>query len=153
MSRDAAEKSRPPGVSDLNTLLRSLRPQLAGKPFVFHTLPPDAADRLETPPLCTFREAEGVSVIVERAAAAERGWPADEEWALITLGVHSSLQAVGFLAAVSGALAREGISVNPVAAFHHDHLFVPWACRGRAMDILRRLARRAAGEAEGGGEG
>ena len=139
------------GERDLNVLLRSMRPALAAAPFVFHTMPPGEAEALEVPPLCTFREAEGVSVIVERSHAARRGWPAGETWALITLGVHSSLQAVGFLAAVSGALAAEGISVNPVAAYHHDHLFVPWECRGRAMDVLRRMSRRAAGKAGGDG--
>jgi hypothetical protein len=54
---------------------------------------------------------------------------------------HSSLLAVGFLAAVTAALASEGISVNPVSAFHHDHLFVPWERRRDAMRILRALSR------------
>jgi hypothetical protein len=139
------------GEKDLNVLLRSMRPSLAAAPFVFHTLPPDAAEELEVPPLCAFREAEGVSVIVERSRAARRGWPADDAWALITLGVHSSLQAVGLLAAVCGALAQEGISVNPVAAYHHDHLFVPWERRGQAMDILHAMSRSAAAETGGAG--
>jgi hypothetical protein len=57
--------------------------------------------------------------------------------------VDSSLEAVGLTAAVAGALAAAGISANVVAAFHHDHVFVP-ADRGvEAMACLDRL--RAAG--------
>jgi hypothetical protein len=130
------------GLTDLTELLRTMRPELAGTPFVFCSLPAGQADGLDFRPLCVFREAEGVSVIVERDIAARRGWPAGDAWARITLRVHSSLHAVGFLAAVTGVLAREGISVNPVSACHHDHLFVPWENRERAMEILQALSRR-----------
>jgi hypothetical protein len=133
--------STDPGLSDLTVLLRSMRPELDEQPFVFYSLARSAEAELDFRPLCRFEEGEGVSVIVTQSQAAERGWPADSVWARITLTVHSSLQAVGFLAAVAGALAREGISVNPVSAFHHDHLFVPWERRGRVMDILSRLSR------------
>jgi hypothetical protein len=54
--------------------------------------------------------------------------------------VHSSLEAVGLTAAVAGALTAAGISANVVAAFHHDHVFVP-ADRAEAamaqLDLLR----------------
>ena len=60
---------------------------------------------------------------------------------MITLEIHSALDAVGFLAAVTTALAREGIGVNPVAAYHHDHLFVP---HDRAEDAMRALQDLAA---------
>lgn len=55
---------------------------------------------------------------------------------MITLNVHSALDAVGFLAHVTSALAREEMRVNPGSAFFHDHLFVP---DGREMDALRVL--------------
>ena len=55
---------------------------------------------------------------------------------MITLSVHSSLEAVGFLAAITARLANAGISVNAVSAFHHDHLFVP---EHRASEALRLL--------------
>ena len=57
----------------------------------------------------------------------------------ITLDVHSSLEAVGLTAAVSAALAEENISCNVVAAYYHDHLFVPVADAERAMETLMRL--------------
>jgi hypothetical protein len=59
--------------------------------------------------------------------------------------VHSSLAAVGFLAAVSAALAEAGIACNPVSGVHHDHLFVPAHRADDAMAVLTRLAVRAAG--------
>jgi hypothetical protein len=59
----------------------------------------------------------------------------------IVLEIHSSLEAVGFLAAILPRLAGAGIGVNPVSAFHHDHLFVPEARAAEAMAILAEIAR------------
>lgn len=61
---------------------------------------------------------------------------------LITLSVHSALEAVGLTAAVSGALTQAGISANVVAAYYHDHIFVPAADAKRAVEVLQTLSRR-----------
>ena len=61
-------------------------------------------------------------------------------WARITLGVQSSLAAIGLTARVAEALAARGISANMVAAFHHDHVFVPWERREEALALLRGLS-------------
>jgi hypothetical protein len=63
-------------------------------------------------------------------------------WARITLGVHSSLAAIGLTARVAAALAERGIAANMVAAFHHDHVFVPWERRDEALAVLRGLSAR-----------
>jgi hypothetical protein len=73
----------------------------------------------------TFREREGVTLIVTRAEAEVAGLDAAFPCRMITLNIHSSLEAVGFLAALLPALAAEGAGVNPVSGFFHDHLFVP----------------------------
>ena len=61
------------------------------------------------------------------------------DWARISLGVHSSLEAVGLTAALSNALAEAGISTNIVAALRHDHLFVPWNLREEALRCIEAL--------------
>ena len=53
--------------------------------------------------------------------------------------MQSSLEAVGLTAAVAAALTEAGISANVVAAFHHDHVFVPAGRVDEALDCLRRL--------------
>jgi len=58
----------------------------------------------------------------------------------ITLRVNSALDGVGLTAAVSAALARKGIPANVVAAYHHDHVFVPAAQAEAALEVLRSLA-------------
>ncbi len=63
----------------------------------------------------------------------------DGDWARISLGVHSSLEAVGLTAALSNALAEGGISANIIAALHHDHLFVPWSRRQEALRCIKAL--------------
>ena len=50
--------------------------------------------------------------------------------------MHSSLIAVGLTAAVSGTLAAHNISANIIAAFFHDHLFVPQEDAERALAAL-----------------
>jgi hypothetical protein len=82
------------------------------------------------------REAEGTTLVVERGEAERAGLHGEFPSAWITLEVHSALEAVGFTAAFSAALTRAGISANVVAAFHHDHVFVP---EHRADDALRVL--------------
>ncbi len=99
--------------------------------------------------LGSFAEREGMSFILEEAAARELGFDTALPMAWITLDVHSALDGVGLTAAVAGALADEGIACNIVAARHHDHLFVPVADGPRAMDLLQALAEA---QAKAGGE-
>jgi hypothetical protein len=132
-----------PGELNLITLLRTLRPELHPQPYAFCSLAPEAYVRLETAALGMFREREGVTVILEHAAAERLGLPAGPAWACITLTVHSALEAIGMLAAVSARLAEAGVSCNPVAGYYHDHLFVPWDARQRAVEALEALSSDA----------
>ena len=127
-------------VSDLAELLRSLRPVLNDGTYVFVSLPHDAdGDALE--PLATFRESEGLTVVVEEERAQLAGLHVLFRAAWITLTVHSDLQAVGLTAAVAGALTRANISCNIVAAAHHDHVFVPVESARVALEALAALQR------------
>jgi hypothetical protein len=87
-----------------------------------------------------FHESEGTTLVVTREEAEAAGLAYQFASRLITLTVHSSLESVGFLAAVTAPLAEAGISVNAVSAFYHDHLFVPVDRAEEAMRILRGLA-------------
>ena len=127
-----------PGLSDLRALLAALDPGLDPVPKRFlHVSHEKARDRMADS-LMMFREAEGTTLIVDvndaDAAGSERLL-----WARITLRVQSSLTAVGMMAAVSAALAKRGIPCNPVSAFMHDHIFVPWERRDDALDALSHL--------------
>jgi uncharacterized protein len=128
---------------DLAHLLAVMAPAIDPREFVFATVTGDTlADlsRSGTAPLATFVESEGLSLILERTAATRAGLTYIYPCRLITLSVHSSLDAIGFVSAITSALAAAGISVNPVSAYHHDHLFVPVDRATAALDILRRLS-------------
>ena len=127
-------------VSDLAELLRTLRPVLNDGNYVFASLPHDA-DSGALEPLATFRENEGVTVVVEEERARLAGLRVLFRAAWITLTVHSDLQAVGLTAAVAGALTRANISCNIIAAAHHDHVFVPAESARAAIDALQALQR------------
>jgi len=131
------------GEKELTRLLREMKPTLRDGEFVFCSVPGTLREVLHLAPEACFWEAEGLSLILRREAAETEGLPFAGIFRLITLGVHSSLKAVGFLAKITATLAAEGIGVNPVAAYYHDHLFVP-ADRARdAMTVLRKLAETA----------
>ena len=131
-----------PPVFHLAQLLAALRPVLNPGVYVFARLAPGAPPAaLE--PLATFREAEGLTVVAEEAAALQAGLNVLFRAAWITLQVHSDLQAVGLTAAVAGALAEAGIACNVLAATCHDHLFVPVEQAAQALQCLRALQQRA----------
>jgi uncharacterized protein len=124
------------GETSLTALLAGMTPRLRPGRYVFATVPSGSV--VPRAAVVTVAEDEGVTVVVPAEAA--QGLDGEYPCAWITLEVRSSLAAVGFLAAVTGALADAGISANPVSGFHHDHLFVPWDRRGDALAVLEGLA-------------
>ena len=137
------------GEKDLGKLLKGMKPKLADGKFFIATVPESEmlvlADYLGYI-TAIYREDEGLTVVfseeikegVEELSEATVAGP----FALITLSVESDLFAVGFLAEITGALAKEGISVNAFSAYFHDHLLVPYGRSKDAMDALRGLAGR-----------
>jgi len=128
------------GELSLDTLLATLTATLAEGTYVFATVAPEALPATITPRMI-FAEAEGITLILLREEAEAHGIPFEFPSRMITLDVHSSLEAVGFIARIATALADEGMGVNPVSGFYHDHLFVP---EGRERDALRILKEIAA---------
>jgi len=112
------------GERDLARLLAALDPQLHPERYSFTAT---ADPILKDGYFAVVREAEGLTAI--------RPDP-DGEWARISLGVHSSLDAVGLTAAFSSRLAEAEISANVVAALYHDHIFVQWERREEALAVL-----------------
>lgn len=132
------------GISDLSVLLASLQPVLVEGQFVYATVPADTiADYLPMKPIGLFFEAEGLTLILPREAAEAAGLATSGPLRCITITVHSSLEAVGMTAALATALTLEGISANVVAAYFHDHIFVPAADADRAVDAIRALSASA----------
>jgi len=130
------------GETSLTTLLRSMSPQLNAGEYVFCTLR-DGQLPSGVEIVGSFREQEGLTVILERSQAEHAGFAFDYVAAWITLNVHSALEAVGLTAAFASALGKAGISCNVIAGYYHDHLFVGQADAERAMQVLRDLAANA----------
>ena len=130
-----------PGEKELQRLLAIMKPELQVGEFVFCTVSPEVFNQLDIQPVGWFREAEGITLIVDRTTAEQAGLFYTFVSRMITLTVHSSLDAVGFLAVITRTLAEAGISVNPVSAYYHDHLFVPVEKAEQAMRLLAMLAQ------------
>jgi uncharacterized protein len=133
------------GERDLAALLRDMKPEMHEGIFVFCTIAEDAKLAASITPLLTFREAEGTTLVIRQDEAERIGLPCQFPSRLITLTVHSSLDAVGFLAAITARLAAAGISVNAVSAFYHDHLFVPDHRADEALALLQNMSAPKAG--------
>ena len=130
-----------PGETDLEKLLQGMKPELNEGEYVFCTV--DSIERAATlNPLCMFQEQEAVTVILSKHQADNSALPYSIVCVWITLTVHSSLEAVGLTAAVSKALTTANISCNVVAAYYHDHIFVPVKDAARALDALEKLTKQ-----------
>ncbi len=121
-------------VRDGQAMIAGMAPLLQTGRYAFVT----GRDDLRHAALGMFQEDEGMSLIVPAHLA-----PDAMVMRCITLQVHSALDGVGLTAAVSTALAARGIPCNMVAAYHHDHAFVPEAQAEAALDAL--LALQAGG--------
>lgn len=130
------------GETNLEKLIASMEPVLHPGEYVFMTLPFGEQPPEELAPLMMFHEPEGTTLIIDRETADHLELEYIFPSRMITLNVHSSLEAVGFMAQVATVLAEAGLPVNPVAGYFHDHIFVPTDRGDDALSILQLLAAR-----------
>jgi hypothetical protein len=123
-------------ITDLNQLMSEMNPVLTESNYAFCSLTKSQREELKEDPLLEFKEKEGITVVITQAGAAKYGFSWEFPSRMITLQVYSSLNAVGFMAAITSRLASRGISVQAVSAFHHDYLFVPENRAEEALEVL-----------------
>lgn len=128
------------GELNLMVLLKTLTVKLADGVYVFVTL----SDR-NVPeglsPRMLFQEEEGTTLILLEEEAEAHGYSCEFPSRMITLDVHSSLEAVGFISRITGDLAKAGIGINLIAGFYHDHIFVPVGEEQEAIRVLEQIPR------------
>ncbi|WAC00544.1 ACT domain-containing protein [Pseudomonas putida] len=127
------------GEKSIAALLRGMSPILNEGEYVFCTVP-DFAGLSPDDVVGSFKEKEGLTLIIERSRAEALGLKFDFVAAWITLTIHSALDAIGLTAAFSTALGQAGISCNVIAAYFHDHVFVGKDDAQKAMKVLNTLA-------------
>jgi uncharacterized protein len=124
-------------------MLAKMSPVLQDGAFVFCSTPnADQAAAGAKRAIATFVEREGYSLILAASDAESLGFDCSNRMRQITLQVYSALDGVGLTAAVASALAELNISCNVVAAYHHDHIFVPESLAERALKALQDLQRK-----------
>ena len=102
------------GETNLSKLLASMSPELMPNEYVFCSVKGEYGDFQELSPLATYREAEGLTLVVTKEAAIANKLPFESVFKGITLTIHSSLDAVGLTAAFANKLAEKGISANVI---------------------------------------
>jgi hypothetical protein len=125
-------------ISELARLVQQMQPTLNPGVYAFSCAP--AGFELGSLEIAaTIREPEGLTIVAEEASLQRAGLAIMFRAAWITLSVSSDLNAIGFSALVSTALAQARISCNIIAGAHHDHLFVPVELADRALEVLLAL--------------
>ncbi|MEZ8735948.1 MULTISPECIES: ACT domain-containing protein [unclassified Vibrio] len=127
-------------ITDLDLLLKSMSPELIDGSYVFCTVGGGLADYVQLNPISTFREKEGLTLVLKEEVATKAQLNFDGVFSLITLSVHSSLEAVGLTAAFATKLGSYGISANVVAGYYHDHIFVQKDKAEAAMSALKEFS-------------
>ncbi|MDE1465295.1 ACT domain-containing protein [Spartinivicinus poritis] len=129
------------GIKDLSQILINLKPVLATDEFVFCSLKEfNNIDIAKYQPIATFIEVEGMTMVLKKEIAIQHNIVFNNVYKMITLQVHSSLDAVGLTAAVSKRLADNGISANMFAGYYHDHIFIQATKAEEALLLLTELA-------------
>jgi hypothetical protein len=128
-------------IIELDELLKSISPELQSGEYAFCSFDGDYSDYSHLNPIATFKESEGLSLIVSVEAAEKANIAYESKFKQITLTVNSSLDAVGLTAAITIKLASHGISANVVAAYYHDHIFVQSEMADKALIALNDFVR------------
>ncbi len=129
------------GSTEIRELLKHMKPELLADEYVFLSFKSSVyGDHAELAPIATFREQEGLTLVVPKASADQNQHSYSSVFRCITLQIHSSLEAVGLTAAFATQLTRCGISANVIAGYYHDHIFVGAEDALAAMTALQELS-------------
>lgn len=129
------------GITDLDELLASMSPKLIDGEYVFCPVQGTLAEYVQYNPLATYQEREGLTLVLPLTEAKKGHFEFDGVYRLITLLVHSSLDAVGLTAAVASKLKDYGISANVIAAYYHDHIFIQKDKADLALKALNEFSQ------------
>jgi len=130
--------------TDLSKLLATLSVKQHDGIWRFETIPAEQSSWVD---LVNLRESRGIAMLFQEdegltvITRAGEDTPEENRWAWLELTVYSDLQAVGFLARVAAALTEAGVPCNAVAAYHHDHIFVPETRAADAVSAIEALRK------------
>ena len=118
-------------------LISALNPHLNDGAYVF-TLVTNINEIPRGLAIMEFQEEEGTTLIITKEKADHLGLAYDYVSSWITLKSQTALDAIGITAAFARILADHQISCNVVAGYHHDHIFIPYEHRLRAIKLLTK---------------
>lgn len=82
---------------------------------------------------------ETTCIIEESKLRSQKFLGMEGGWRMITFDMILPFGLVGFLARVSGGLAKEGIAIFAVSAYSTDHVFVKQRDLDKAVETLEKL--------------
>ena len=129
-----------PGQTDLKKILESIDPYLVDESFIFMTTDQSLSSISNTlNPIASFKENEGLSIVITQATADKNAITYDSVFSCISLGVHSSLESYGLISTISKELTQNNISTNVFSGYYHDHIFVQSSKAHQALEIISKI--------------
>ena len=129
-----------PGQTDLKKILESIDPYLVDESFIFMTTDQSLSSISNTlNPIASFKEKEGLSIVITQATADKNAITYDSVFSCISLGVHSSLESYGLISTISRELTQNNISTNVFSGYYHDHIFVQSSKAHQALEIISKI--------------
>lgn len=125
--------------TNLQKILRSVRPLHNEGDYVFCEINKlSVIDPVKI--IMLIKEQKGYTVIVQKETADQQKLDYSFVAAWISVLSNTSIEAIGFTATFSKALADNNISCNVVAGYHTDHLFVNKKDIFKVIEILNKIS-------------